>query len=97
MSPKALRNMASFKAEAHFMRVNPMNTPSELLAQEILRLPRAERAALLDRVIASLDSDALRDAEWDKIAAERDAEAEANPAVLEDGNTVIARLRAELT
>ena len=79
------------------MRVNPMNTPSELLAQEILRLPRSERAALLDRVIASLDSDALRDAEWDKVAAERDAEADTNPAVLEDGNVVIARLRAEPT
>jgi hypothetical protein len=73
-----------------------MGMPFDLLAQEVLRLPTNERAALLDRVIASLDSDSQRDAEWDRLAAERDAEAEADPALLEDGHAVLARLRAEL-
>lgn len=73
-----------------------MGLPFDLLAQEVLRLPTSERAALLDRVIASLDSDSQRDAEWDQLAAARDAEAEADPSVLQDGKVVLALLRAEL-
>lgn len=73
-----------------------MGIPFDLLAQEVLRLPATERAALLDRVIASLDKDLDRDAEWERLAAERDVEAEADPTTLEDGYAVLARLRAEL-
>jgi hypothetical protein len=54
-----------------------MPLPVEALAQEILGLPPAVRASLLDRVIASLDVDRVRDAAWDALAAQRDAESTA--------------------
>jgi hypothetical protein len=34
-----------------------MSLPIEALEAEVLRLPRVERARLLDRVVASLDAD----------------------------------------
>ena len=68
----------------------------EALESEVLRLAPADRARLLDRVIASLDSDAERDAAWDALAARRDAEIETGPATAVPHDEVLARLRAEL-
>ena len=73
-----------------------MPTSLENLEAEVLRLPAADRARLLDRVVASLDADAARDAAWDAVAAEREAEGQAGHepwVTLEDA---LARLRAEL-
>ncbi|MFT7721847.1 MAG: hypothetical protein QM788_03300 [Roseateles sp.] len=68
-----------------------MDTTFETLEAEVLKLPSAQRAKLLDRVVASLDADAARDAAWDDIAARREAESvQFEP--LED---VLARLRDE--
>ena len=68
----------------------------EILAQQVLQLPPAERTRLLDRVIDSLDADRERDARWNALAAQRDAEAEADPSLLVPGPQALARIRANL-
>lgn len=73
-----------------------MSVPVEVLAQQVLQLPAADRARLLDQVISSLDADRERDRRWNELAARRDAEADANPAVLVSGPEAVARIRAEL-
>ncbi len=73
-----------------------MSTLVEDLAQQVLQLPTAERARLLDQVIGSLDADRERDARWQALAARRDAEVEADLSVLVDGREALARIRASL-
>ena len=73
-----------------------MTLPVEALELELLRLPTSERARLLDRVIASLDTDMARDRAWDELAAQRDAEIERGESSPVSGPEVLARLRAEL-
>lgn len=68
----------------------------ESLAQEVLQLPPEIRAKLLDRVVESLDADRARDAAWDALAAQRDAEVESGTAQPTAVAQVLARLRAEL-
>ena len=73
-----------------------MGTPVEILEAALLQLPKADRIRVLDRVVASLDADAARDAAWDAVAARRDAEADQDPSVLLDLDDVLAKLRAEI-
>lgn len=67
-----------------------MDTTFETREAEVLKLPTAQRAKLLDRVVASLDADAARDIAWDAVAAERQKDGAFEP--LDD---VLARLRDE--
>jgi hypothetical protein len=69
-------------------------TSIEVLTQQVLQLPTQERARLLDRVIASLDTDRERDARWNALAARRDSEADADPSLLVPGPEALARIRA---
>lgn len=71
-----------------------MNLTYEALESEVLRLPSPDRTRLLDRVVASLDTDTQRDAAWDAVAAKRDAEIENDPSVAVPLDRAIARLRA---
>jgi len=73
-----------------------MSRPIEALAEEVLQLPSDARSRLLDRVVASLDTDRARDAAWDALAARRDAEIESGDSVPISGPEAVARLRAEL-
>ncbi len=73
-----------------------MGKPVEVLEAELLLLPKADRIRVLDRVVASLDADVARDAAWDTVAAQRDAEAERDPAVLLPFDEALAQLRAEV-
>lgn len=73
-----------------------MPRPLEALAEEVLQLAPEARARLLDRVVASLDADRARDAAWDALAAERDAELESGEAVAIPVEQTLTRLRAEL-
>jgi hypothetical protein len=50
---------------------------------------------LLDRLVASLDADAARDAAWDKVAAAREQQANADPSLLVQVDEVLDRLRTE--
>ena len=73
-----------------------MGTPVEILEAELLQLPKADRIRVLDRVVASLDADAARDAAWNAVAAQRDADADQNPSVMVRLDDVLARLHAEV-
>jgi hypothetical protein len=73
-----------------------MARPVEALAEEVLQLPPEVRAMLLDRVVASLDADRVRDAAWDALAATRDAELESGQVQGIPVAETLARLRAEL-
>lgn len=73
-----------------------MTLTLEALETEVLRLSTADRTRLLDRVVASLDADAERDAAWDAVAAQRDAEIEAGSSEAVPLDEALARLRAGL-
>ena len=73
-----------------------MDIPLEALESQVLRLSTAERKRLLDRVVASLDIDAARDAAWDAVAAAREAEAKKDPALFVPLDEVVEQLRADL-
>jgi hypothetical protein len=64
----------------------------ETLQAEVLRLSPADRAKLLDSLIASLDVDAGAEAAWDKLAEEREQELAAGTADAVPLEVVIARL-----
>jgi hypothetical protein len=73
-----------------------MSMTVEVLEAECMRLPVADRARLLDRIIASLDADQARDLAWDRIAAHRQAESDADKSLLVPGPAFLAQLRADL-
>lgn len=73
-----------------------MSLTLEALESEVLRLSTADRARLLDRVVASLDADADCEAAWDAVAARRDAEIEKGLSTVVPVEDVLAQLRAEL-
>jgi hypothetical protein len=70
-----------------------VSTTLELQA-EVLRLPPADRAKLLDRLIASLDLDASVEAAWDQLADQRDQELAQGTATDVPFEVAIARLEA---
>ncbi len=71
-----------------------MTTTLETLQAEVLRLSPADRARLLDRLIASLDVDAGAEAAWDKLADEREQDLEAGAVTAVPLDVAIARLEA---
>jgi hypothetical protein len=73
-----------------------MGKSVEVLEAELLQLPKADGIRVVDRVVASLDADAARDAAWDAVAARRGAEAERDPSVLLQLDEVLAKLSAEV-
>ena len=72
-----------------------LTIPVETLAAEVLRQPSADRARLLDRIVASLDTNRQRDETWDALAARRDQEIEsgASEAVASTVDCAIRRIR----
>jgi hypothetical protein len=50
-----------------------MTVNLDALHAQVLSLSKAERARLLDRLVASLDADSEADAAWEQLAAEREA------------------------
>ncbi len=72
-----------------------MRTELETIEAQAMRLSNGDRARLLDRLILSLDEDKARDAAWDALAAERDAEIESGQVAELDGPSVVAALRAK--
>jgi hypothetical protein len=72
----------------------PMTITLETLQAEVLRLSPADRARLLDRLIASLDVDAGAEAAWDKLADEREQELSVGVAAAVPLEVVVARLEA---
>lgn len=71
-----------------------MSIALETLQAEVLRLPPADRARLLDRLIASLDVDAGAEAAWDALADQREQELSSGTATAVPLEVVVARLEA---
>lgn len=71
-----------------------MTTALETLQAEVLRLSPADRARLLDRLIASLDVDAGVEAAWDKLADQREQELATGAVAAVPLDVAIARLEA---
>lgn len=74
-----------------------MSTNLEVLEAEVLQLPPVERSHLLERLIASLDSDPEVEEAWAREADRREAELESGSISAVSGPEAIARLRARLT
>jgi len=78
-----------------------MSSNLEALQEEVLHLPPADRARLLDRLITSLDVDVDVDAEaeaaWDSLAEERESELVSGTAEAVPIDVVIARLETRFS
>ncbi|MFG6415369.1 addiction module protein [Roseateles sp. DC23W] len=66
----------------------------ETLQAEVMRLSPADRANLLDRLIASLDVDAGVEAAWDELADQREQELAVGATAAVAFDLAIARLEA---
>lgn len=73
-----------------------MSMPIEVLEAEVLNLPSAERSRLLDRLIASLDTDPAIEDAWKQEARRRDEEIDSGSVKSRFGSEVLAELRAGL-
>jgi putative addiction module component (TIGR02574 family) len=71
-------------------------TPTiETVEAEAMQLPAAERARLVERLIASLDADPEIEAAWAAEVERRHAEIESGAATWLSGPESLARLKAE--
>ena len=71
-----------------------MQATLETLQAEVLRLSPADRAKLLDRLIASLDVDPDVEAAWDELADRREHDLETGAAKAIPLEVAVARLEA---
>ena len=71
-----------------------MSRTLESLKAEVMSLAPAERARLLDQLIASLDRDADTEMAWDEIALKRESEMESGSVQGVPLEDVVARLEA---
>ena len=71
-----------------------MQATLETLQSEVLRLSSADRAKLLDRLIASLDVDSDAEAAWDELADKRERQLDAGAAKALPLDMVVAGLEA---
>ncbi len=74
-----------------------MSTSLEILEAEVLQLIPADRSHLLERLIASLDSDPEVEDAWTQIADQREAELATGSVAVTPGPEAVARLRATLS
>ena len=73
-----------------------MTTSLEVLEAEALKLAPADRSHLLERLIASLDTDPEVEEAWEAEADRREASLESGSAVEVPGQEAMSRLRARL-
>lgn len=73
-----------------------MSTSLEILEAEVLKLAPADRSHLLERLIASLDSDPEIEKAWEREADRREDELGSGSVAAVPGLKAIARLRARL-
>lgn len=72
-----------------------MSLPVEILESEVLQLPPADRAYLLEKLIASLDVDPDVEEAWAAEVERRLIEIESGKVDLVSGSEVLAKLKAE--
>ncbi len=73
-----------------------MNTTVEIIEAQALQLTAADRSHLLERLIASLDTDPDIEAAWEQEADRREAELDSGDVTAIPGPEAMARLRAKL-
>lgn len=66
----------------------------EILQAEVMRLSLADRARLLERLVASLDIDTSAEADWDELADKREEELNSGNVEVVPVDVVVARLEA---
>ena len=71
-----------------------MNTSLEVLEAEVLQPAPADRSRLLERLVASLDSDPEVEEAWEREADRREGELESGAVAAVPGHEAIARFRA---
>jgi hypothetical protein len=71
-----------------------MSSNLEVLQAEVLRLSPADRARLLDRLVASLDVDASVEAAWDAVADQREQDLSSGIVEAIPLEVAVARLEA---
>ena len=72
-----------------------MSSNVEVLEAEVLQLPVAERARLVERLIASLDADPEIEEAWAAEVERRQAQLEDGATRLRPGPETLAKLKAE--
>jgi len=72
-----------------------MSSTVEAIEAEALLLPAAERARLVERLIASLDADPEVEESWAAEVERRNAEIESGAVSLISGPEALAKLKAE--
>lgn len=72
-----------------------MSSNADALEAEVLQLPEAERARLVERLIASLDADPEIEEAWAKEVERRQAQLESGTTKLRPGPETLAKLKAE--
>ena len=72
-----------------------MSLNVEVLEAEVLQLPVAERARLVERLIASLDADPEIEDAWAAEVERRQAQLESGAMKLRPGPEALAKLKAE--
>ena len=78
-----------------FMTGDAMLTTIEAIEAEVLSLPPTDRSRLLDKLIASLDSDREIEEAWMREAKRRDDEIESGAIETIPLEVVLTKLRAE--
>ena len=73
-----------------------MSTNLEVLEAEVLQLTPSDRSRLLERLIASIDTDSAVQRAWELEADRREAELESGLVAAVPGQQAVARLRARL-
>lgn len=73
-----------------------MNSNLEILEAEVLKLTPADRSHLLERLIASLDTDPEIEEAWARVADSRQDELESGAIEPVSGTDALSRLRAKL-
>jgi putative addiction module component (TIGR02574 family) len=71
-----------------------MTTPLDMLEANVMNLPSADRARILERLIVSLDTTTEIEANWVQEALRRKAAIEAGEEKMLPGHEVMARLEA---
>lgn len=89
--------MLNYELSASIALEVSMSTNLEVLEAEVMQLAPVERSHLLERLIASLDSDPEIEEAWEREADRREAELESGSISAVSGQEAIARLRAKLT
>jgi hypothetical protein len=88
--------VASYGLDRLSMLELKMNSNLEVLEAEVLKLTPADRSHLLERLIASLDSDPEVEAAWEREADRRETLLESGSVVEVPGSEAMNRLRSRL-